>query len=246
MRTLGIEREWFIMRNGNIVPDIGKLLPRLQNEAKGQGLSESQFGFELFAGQVEDRTRPVISLEHLMFSLRENESLLKKIGEKLNLHFICKDFVTEKELGELVVNPFDERHQKIWVEIPRERKVAASQVAATHVHVSVTGKEAVKILNYCRKAIIDELARLGDFSQGKRLVAYQVMAETYESPVFKTLNELMAYIKEKGGERDVWDMVRYKPSTGTIEFRMFGATEDENKVREFVQACQQVVERACQ
>jgi len=246
-RTLGIEREWFIMRNGNIVAGVGDVLPKLWEIVETRGFNKSQFGYELFAGQIEDRTEPVPCTESLIDSLKKNEALLKEIGESLGLHFVCKDFVTEEELGELVVNPFDQRHKSIWAEITRERKVAASQVAAIHIHVSVTPEEAVQILNYCRRSVIDRLAKMGDFSQGKRLNAYRVMAKVYgDSPVFKDVDHLMKYIKDSGGERDVWDMVRYKPSTGTVEFRMFGATGDLEKIKSFVCAVQEVIKGACE
>ncbi|MDP3052329.1 MAG: hypothetical protein Q8N42_02360 [bacterium] len=245
MRTLGIEREWFITENGKIVPRIGEFLPKIWEQAQNNGFVKTQFGFELFAGQVEDRTKVSLSIGELIVSLSENEQLLRTVGRSMGLGIFCKDYVTEEELGELVVNPFDERHHKIWAEIPKERKVAASQVAATHIHVSASLEEAVKALNACRKDLIDELVGLGDFSAGKRIQAYRVMAKTYgEPPLFRGAEELMAYISEHGGERNVWDLVRYKPSTGTVEFRMFGATENQDKIIEFVRACQSVVERA--
>ena len=246
MRSLGIERELFIIQNGHIVPKIGELLPKLQEMAEKIGLSKNQFGFELFAGQVEDRTKIVQNINDLIQSLRENRRLLEIVGKQLNLNFMCKDYVDEEDLGELIVNPFDKRHQKIWLTLDKKRKIAASQVAAIHVHISVTGEEAVKVLNICRKKEIDRLAKLGDFSQGKRLRAYRIMAQVYgDPPEFNNLNELMAYITNKGGERNVWDMVRYKPSTRTIEFRMFGSTDKEDKIISFIKACQEIIKRAC-
>lgn len=245
MRTIGVEREWFITENGRIIPKIGMLLPKVWEQAQTNGFVKTQFGFELFAGQIEDRTKVSVSIFDLAASLTENERLLRTVSNSMGLDIFCKDYVTEEELGELVVNPFNERHQKIWAEIPKERKVAASQVAAIHVHISATLEEAVKILNACRKELIDELVALGDFSAGKRIQAYRVMAKTYgEPPLFKDGDDLMNYIFRHGGERDVWDLVRYKPSTGTVEFRMFGATENQAKIVEFAQASQTVVERA--
>ena len=71
------------------------------------------------------------------------------------------------------------------------------------------------------------------------------MAQVYgDPPQFNGFSELLAYIASKGGERNVWDMVRYKLSTQTIEFRMFGATDCENKIIDFVRACQEIVESA--
>jgi len=245
-RTLGVERERFILRSGEIVPSIDKLLPELHRFCGERGLPLDLFGYELFAGQVEDRTRPTESVDGIMIALDENDQTLREVGDCLGLQFRCIEYVTEEELGELVVNGFSERHKQIWSAIPHARKVAASQVAAIHVHVSVTPGEAVQVLNHCRIDVIDELAKLGDFSGGKRLAAYRTMAETDGvPPKFSDPVGLMSYIKTKGGERNVWDLVRYKPLTGTVEFRMFGTTESQMAIRSCVEETHSLVEAIC-
>lgn len=241
-RTIGIEREWFILSQGRIVPAIGHLLPILQAEAQNNGLKPSFFGYELFAGQIEDRTPPVIGIKNLITALKRNEKFLRRIGKNLGYDFICREYVTEEELGSLVVNPFDERHKNIWSKITKERRISASQVAAIHVHIGVSLSEAKSILNYCRKDVIDQLSVLGDNSNGRRLRAYRNMAGVYgDPPFFNDNEELLSYIDKAGGERDVWDMVRYKPSTNTVEFRMFGATESYKIIEKIVLACLEVV-----
>ncbi|MFH1667512.1 MAG: glutamate-cysteine ligase family protein [Candidatus Komeilibacteria bacterium] len=268
-RTIGIEREWFILREGKIVPLIGILLPQLQmisKEINGHNTSEDDlihpelinlpkpfksiadkdvFGFELFAGQVEDRTHIHKAIEDVIANLGANEKILVFIGRKLGLEFKCVDFVPEEELGTLVVNPFDERHQEIWSKLEHHRKVGASQVAAIHVHVGVTEDEVVRVLNYCRPGVINYLAAMGDFSNGQRLAGYRVMAGVYgDPPIMDSFEDTLRYIERKGGERDVWDMVRYKPRTKTIEFRMFGATNNYVKIREFIAASLDIVDQA--
>ncbi len=244
-RTLGIEREWFITKNGKIAPEIGSLLPQLKKECRNRSLSVDRFCFELFAGQVEDRTPPAKTKACLIEALRENEYLLKETAAKIGLDLLCADFIEENILGTLIVNPFDARHQEIWNNLSHERKVAASQVAAIHLHIKVTIDEAVKILNYCRKEVLDELCQIGDFSNGARLKAYRDMAGTYgESIIFSDANHLLSFINSKGGEKNVWDMIRYKISTGTIEFRMFGSTSDYNKIENFILCCEEVVGQA--
>jgi len=242
-RTIGIERESFICRNGSVVPLIDELLPALHRFCGDRRLPLELFGFELFAGQVEDRTTPTESVDEVLGMLKRNEEILRIVGDDLGLHFRCTEYVTEVELGELVVNGFSERHQEIWDAITHERKVAASQVAAIHVHVSVTLEEAVMVLNHCRPSVVEKLSGLSDNSGGKRLAAYQTMAETDGAPPeFSDTAELLAYIDEHGGERNVWDMVRYKPTTGTVEFRMFGATESEGVIRRCVEETHRLVE----
>lgn len=234
MRTLGIEREWFITKNGKITPAIGSLLPFLREQIT-DGFTEKNFGYELFAGQLEERTGICHGVDDLLTGLEKSALFCRRVASMLGLELMCCDYVTKEELGDLMVNPFDERHQRIWLEIDENKKVAASQVAAVHVHISASIDEAVSILNCCGREGITRLAAIGDFSQGKRLAAYRTMAGVYgDPPNFSTPNELSAYIKAKGGERDVWDLVRYKPSTGTVEFRMFGSTENMAHLRNMV------------
>lgn len=72
------------------------------------------------------------------------------------------------------------------------------------------------------------------------------MARTYGvPPEFKDTQSLLSYITSKNGEKNVWDLVRYKPSTETIEFRMFGATDNKENIRTFVIACEEVFKMAC-
>lgn len=244
MRTFGIERERFMI-NGQrkIVPLIKELLPLVQQLACKQGLSKELFGFELFAGQIEDRTPPCSSMEALRTALCVNDKILSKAATKLNLSFDHSEFVETKRVTSFKVNPFSKRHQEIWASISNERRVAASVVAAVHVHISVNNEEALRILNLCREEVIDHLILVGNQSNFKRINTYRVMAETNGvPPLFSDFSSILDYIASKGGERNVWDLVRFKPSTKTIEFRMFGATSSIEKIIGYVDACRSVFE----
>ncbi len=163
----------------------------------------------------------------------------------MNLRLNCHEIVEEEKITSFEVNPFDKRHKKIWESVSKERRVAASRVAAVHVHISVTEKEAVKVLNYCREDVMNELISIGDHSQFERINAYRIMAETNGiPPVLANFSELRKYIISKGGESSVWDLVRYKPSTKTVEFRMFGTTKKIGEILQYVEACQVVLNMA--
>lgn len=239
VRTYGIEREQFIVRDGKIVTAIDELLPELHRICDANCLPRDLFGYELFAGQVEDRTEPKESVEEIIQALEVNDAILAEAGELLGLQFLAAEYVSEEDLGELAVNGFSERHQQIWEAIPYERKVAASQVAAIHVHVSVSPEQALRVLRACNRErhIMDGLNKVSDASGGKRLAAYRTMAETDGTPpFFSEVSELLSYIEEHGGERDVWDLVRYKPTTGTVEFRMFGTTASKETIKGCIRA----------
>jgi hypothetical protein len=47
----------------------------------------------------------------------------------------------------------------------------------------------------------------------------------------------MERITSKGGEKNVWDLVWYKPSTKTVEFRMFGVTPNVEEILGYIKAC---------
>lgn len=240
MTTIGVERERFIVSraDGKIVPAIGTLLPKVQCEAEKRGLPANLFGYELFAGQIEDRTSPCDSLPMLRDALIANDSVMDDVASQDGLAFDFSEFVEENQIASLEVNPFDQRHKNIWQAISPERKLAASIVAAVHIHLAVTESRAIQLLNACRREAIERLAKIGDHSNGKRMAAYSTMAQTDGiPPIFSDFQKVMKYIDEHGGEKNVWDLVRYKPSTKTIEFRMFGATKSVEEIIGYALAC---------
>ncbi len=242
MKTLGIERERFIInQHGDVVPEIGKLLPRVHKLARKQNVPTEQFTFELFAGQIEDRTPPCEGLEAIETALLSNDVILMEAARDLDLSFLHAEYIEKQSVTEFKVNPFDRRHQDIWESISEERRVSASLVAAIHVHISASDQEAVTTLNRCRKSVIQHLIDLGDHSSYRRTESYQKMAKTDGiPPLFANFREVLSYIDSNGGEKNVWDLVRYKPSTKTIEFRMFGATPEVSEILGYIQACREV------
>jgi len=244
MRMFGIERERFIVdAQGNIVSEIGRLLPRVHQTAVGLGISEERFTYELFAGQAEDRTPPCRSVDGVRDMLTANDAVLIKAATEFELSFEHSELVEERRIVSLVANPFDERHQKIWESISHERRVAASIVAAIHVHISVNKDEVVWILNQCRGEVLERLISIGDHSKLRRIAKYRNMAQSDGvPPEFSNLEDVMGYIKSKGGEKNVWDLVRFKPSTHTIEFRMFGATANIEEIIQYVNVCHDIFE----
>lgn len=245
--TVGIERERFIVdaATRKIVPAVGVLLPRVQDLSRRQGLPVSLFGYELFAGQIEDRTLPCHSFVELQSALAANDALLNFVASQDSLGFEFCEFAEEHQIAGLEVNPFDQRHSKIWRSISAERRLAASRVAATQVHLAVNETQAVALLNACRNEVIEMLIKIGDHSQGRRIDAYRTMAQSDGvPPQFSNFAELMTYIEKKGGEKNVWDLVRYKPSTKTVEFRAFGATGDINEVLRYVEICLKLLKDA--
>ncbi len=236
--TVGIERERFIVNQGKIAPLIGSLLPTIQKIAQERRIPLRQFDYELFAGQIEDRTPPCESLDKLREALIINDGVLEQAAIQHGLDFDFTEFVEDLQMKDLVVNPFDERHSEIWRTISSEQRLAASRVAAVHVHIATTATQAVSLINLCDKNTIAHLSEIGDHSNGKRIAAYRIMTQSKSIPPrFVDVDELLRYIEKHNGERNVWDLVRYKPSTQTTEFRMFGTTEDIEEIVGYVEIC---------
>ena len=148
-RTIGVERERFIISatSRKIVNAIDILLPEVRKNAVLKGMSESLFGYELFAGQIEDRTPVCDSLLALKNALEANDGILSESAKNVGLDFCFSEFAEKDEIGILEVNPFDGRHQKIWENISQERRLAASRVIATHVHIGVSPGEALNLFS---------------------------------------------------------------------------------------------------
>ncbi len=244
MRTLGIERERFITNDKNeIVSEVGILLPRVKKIASLKGLDEEKFTYELFAGQIEDRSSICKDLKEVEESLRENDIVMNQAAAELGLSYEYSEIVDDYRLTDLRVNPFNERHQKIFDKITMEQKIAASQVAAVHVHVSVEEEEVATALNIDRE-YLHNLIKLGDHSDGRRISTYQIMGGKQQfPPLFNSFDEIMNYINSKGGEKNVYDLIRYKPSTKTIEFRMFGTTGSIEEILNYTDECQKLIMR---
>lgn len=238
--TVGIERERFIVNRATrkIVPSIGLLLPEVRRVARRRGVSPDSFIYEFFAGQIEDRTPPCSSMASLGESLRLNDEVIDEAANQIGLAFEFCELAPEDRIESLEINPFDVRHSKIWDSLTPERRLSGSIVAATHVHLAVTEEHAVRILNACREDVVERLVILGDHSCGQRMVSYRKMAQiTGIPPEFSSYGQLKKYIDSCGGEKNVWDLVRYKPYTKTIEFRMFGTTSSIQEIFGYVQAC---------
>lgn len=239
LTTYGIERECFITNPlGRIVPSIGLLLTKVHELAEARKIPKKLFSYELFAGQIEDRTPPCSSLKEVEEALILNKHILLEAANELGLSFDFSEIVDVDRITSLEVNPFDIRHKEIWQTISHERKVAASIVAAVHIHISVMEEDVARILNRCRENVIERLVDIGDHSSRRRIDTYRIMSETTGvPPIFSDFASVTKYIATKDGEKNVWDLVRYKPSTGTIEFRMFGTTPRTEEILGYIQSC---------
>ncbi|MGB0757481.1 MAG: glutamate-cysteine ligase family protein [Patescibacteria group bacterium] len=245
-RTLGIEDEGFIVKDGIVIPRVADVLQLLVQGCLERNLLPTQFSTELFAGQIEVKSVPCSNVDELFSQIKVLRNYLSDTAVGFGASIMHVEFVPEDELGQLLVNPCNDRHLRLWQTLDYSVRVAASQVASFQIHVGVTPDEAVRILKYANESVVRDLLELGDNSEGKRLKAYTLV--THESgfhPSMSTISELYRHTyRNNFNPKDNWDWIRWKPSTHTLEFRMFGTHEDLSVLRSYVDAVLYLVSQA--
>lgn len=204
------------------------------------GISPS-FGYELSACQLEHRVGPV-ELGGVRDALAINERILKQA--ELDLGFGRSYYEVGPADMPLDVYP-RERYRVITQGMPRHILEAACRVIAVHIHVGMPDHEtALRVYN---NVISDcnELCILGDHSNGERLRLYKMMAGEWIPPEFKTWEDFYQRAIQKKfvhDPRQCWRLIRISIH-GTIEFRMFGASNDHAKIMRWAQMCHDKCQR---
>jgi len=235
--AVGVERECFLTDlAGNIMPISVKVLEFL--------VDRSQFGFELSACQLETRVGPV-HIEGLAVSLYANDMILRWAETMLGFRQNFSEVGPPDMPLDVYPDPTG-RYQKIVKNMPRHILSAACRVIGTHVHVGMPDKEtALRVYNKVIKKV-DKLCEMGDGSGGERLKIYKVMAPDFSPPKYGSWKAFYTEAVKKGfveDPRKCWHLIRISVH-GTIEFRMFGATEDVEKIVSWARVCHKLCEDA--
>lgn len=234
---VGVERECFVTNFGGVmpVPEAQLVLGLLPQET---------FGFELSACQVESRTEPC-RLSELGTHLRRQEHQLQMALRTLGLS--SRHCEVGPELMPLDVYPDPTgRYQVITKDMPRDVLLAACRVIGTHVHVGMRDHEsALRTYNYVHEHC-QELCELGNGSFGERLAIYRQMAPNYLPPRYADWQEYYDTACAQGFSQDprkCWTLIRISVH-GTIEFRMFGATDSIPRIVGWAQRCYELCQEA--
>jgi gamma-glutamyl:cysteine ligase YbdK (ATP-grasp superfamily) len=134
------------------------------------------------------------------------------------------------------------RYQRIIKDMPQQILSAACRVVGTHVHIGMPDADTAlntynKVVPYC-----EELCLMGDGSSGDRLDLYKTMAPDYQPVPYETWEAFHVEAVEKGFDvdpRKCWHLIRISKH-GTIEFRMFGATHDLQKIVAWTKRCHEL------
>lgn len=242
--TFGAERECFTVKDGLVVPVVKQILKQF---AQGKhGFNSDQFCAELFAGQLEMRTTVSHSISQLLDQVTRLSALATQLATDLGCQIWHREYVSERQLGELLPNPLDQRHQSIWNTFSRDKQIAASQVASFQIHVGMTKKQAVRVFQYANQTVVDALIGLGDNSERKRLNAcHLVIGKSCMHPSFNSVREMIRHTyRNNNNPKNNWDWIRWKPTTQTLEFRMFGNHEDISVLEKYCEAVQYIVRQA--
>lgn len=251
---VGVEREAYVTdTNGIIVPRAEEVL-RLALKPKHSGdpwcgydyhPSPDWFGYELSACQVESRVGPV-TLENL------NRELTKRANDLMDYGFVrcgLKPAYIEIAPATMPLDVYPDptgRYREIVKGISREVLLAACRVAGTHIHIGMENHEmALHVYNYVIHHL-QELCEMGNGSFGERLGIYKQMAPDYQPRPYKDWQDFYQYALEKGFAEDprkCWSLIRISVH-GTIEFRMFGSTESEERIEMWARRCHELCQMA--
>lgn len=230
---IGIERERFLAdASDNPVPRAREFLAEVSGPA---------WTYELSACQVEDRTVPKLGLEEIYLELEKNDREGIGIAGRLGLNLRSIPVAAENMCLEAYPDP---RYQKIAERISLEKLKAACRVAGLHIHIGMSGW-AKALLAYNRlRENLDFLCRIGDRSGGERLRLYKVMASNWHPPVIENVEHFLETAEIQGflsNPRDCYWLVRLS-SHGTVELRMFDATENNFEILGLVLAVRLILE----
>lgn len=236
-RRVGVEREFFLCLEGIPDPNAQEFLYRMGTHTD----HGDRWTYELSACQVERRTAPHNTLDGLREDLesgsREGHTVAGFMSREMRSFEVAPADMT------LTLYP-DERYAKIGESLGEDRLRAACRVAGVHVHVECFSPEdAVRVYNALR-AELPKLARLGDHSDGERLRLYsKVVNGLHIPPHVDSFQHLYHLAVEAGWGNDLrscWWIIRFSRH-GTVEVRVFGATDSIEEVLGYVHAVLDVI-----
>ena len=261
---VGVEREQFTRRNGIIAPIAHLILAKAGTNQFGPweqdfGFTpDERFGYELSACQVESRIGPC--------KLTDLKSKLYQTAQALNEY--VENARTERDrhghkyadhifdLSDVSVAPADMpldiypdatgRYKRIAEKMPRHVLLAACRVIGTHIHVGMPDHEtALRVYNQVIKKY-DWLCARGNGSFGERLDIYRIVAPDCDPKPYADWADFYRVAMEKDFHEDprkCWTLIRISKH-GTIEFRMFGATDSIERIVGWAKICHDLCKEA--
>lgn len=253
---LGVERECFLVdRRGDFAPRAADVVAHVHKKEWRRASPDTaramrcvspqeSVGYELSAVQLETRTPP--------HQYGETEDYLRLIDIHLrnNLHELglratYNEVAPETMPLDIYPDPTG-RYQAITQAMPREMLLAACRIIGTHVHVGMPDHETAlrvhnEVIEHC-----DVLSDLGDGSGGERLRIYGIVKPDNRPRPYASWEDFHEEAYRNGFEEDPrsnWRMIRLTKH-GTLEFRVFGATERVDRICAWTQLCYLLCKKA--
>ncbi|MBI5732781.1 hypothetical protein HY967_02350 [Candidatus Jorgensenbacteria bacterium] len=226
---IGIERERFLVdKDGMPIPQADLFLT---------AAGDKRFAHELSRCQIEDRTEPHRDIMRLKLNLFENDSLVYKTTSEIGSGAAMYEVASATMPLEVYPTP---RYENIVKRITREQLIAACRVAGVHIHIGVRDMNEALVVYGILREKLSELSHLGDHSSGERLTLYKTMATKWEPPTYANVEDFYEVARIHGFDdspRNCWHLIRISVH-GTVECRMFGATDQADEIINWVELIQ--------
>lgn len=238
---VGVERECFLTDNqGQIQPLAFEVVRNLV----GCDTIDFNFGYELSACQLECRIGPA-RLASLHDKLKACDQQLVEKEADLDFKRLFVEVGPEDMPLDVYPDPSG-RYQQIVKTMPRHVLLAACRVIGTHVHIGMPDHQtALKVYNHVIKKC-DWLCHRGNGSFGERLDIYRTVAPDCDPQPYADWADFHRVAVAKGFDKDprkCWTLIRISKH-GTIEFRMFGATDSLERIVAWAKLCHDLCKEA--
>lgn len=233
---IGVERERFLASpSGSPVPRAARVLA---------DLNPAEFGYELSACQIESRVGPT-TLENLERQLDAQDRELDAVLARHRLTALSTEVGPDTMPLTIYPDPTG-RYQEIMRNMPPHILRAACRIIGTHVHVGMPDHEAaLAAYNYVCE-FCGDLNELGNSSSGERLRLYKQMAPYCKPTPYRSWEAYYTTACRQGfveDPRTCWTLIRISKH-GTIEFRMFGATDSIQRIVSWARRCHELCQVA--
>jgi gamma-glutamyl:cysteine ligase YbdK (ATP-grasp superfamily) len=229
---VGAEREYFIKNaRGEIVAEAPRLLSTLQESDE-----PARFGYELSACQIETRTMPC---NRALFAdeLRHGQALLNAVLGRHDLSVSCQCVAPATMSLDVYPDPKG-RYQRMVPYMSEEELRAACRIIGTHIHIGMPDHEtALKVYNKAAPRWRELYEKGG--SPAERLELYAQVAPNFVPEQFDGWDHFYWYATKNGFDHDprqCWSLIRISVH-GTLEFRVFPATESIEEIAEWADIC---------
>jgi len=228
----GIERERFLeFPNGKLAPLARRFL---------ENTSSSGWICELSACQVENITHPYKNFASLKKELDLNDKKGNIIAQKMGVKISARELAPKN----MPMNICSNRQCRSTVlSMTKLMREVSFRIADTHFHLGTESLEkAIFLHNFLRPYIL-EFYKLADYSEGKRFLLYKKASPDCFPPHYKNPDHFLKIAIEQGfadNPKQCGHLLRISIH-GTVEMRMFGSTENNEKTIGWLKAVRRIV-----